>query len=138
LRFGSQTLEDLVRAVELEGPISPPALQRPASYPKRQAGDKYVDRTDTYLTRFHDTVRKKARRLTVTNEGLVGASPCRAREGDTIAVLYGCSIPLVLRKRGGREAWQVIGEAYVHGFMSGEIAEHLRRGKKTKHRFCLV
>jgi hypothetical protein len=138
LKFGTHTLEDLVRSVELEGPISPPTLQRPASYPIRQAEDKYVDRADTYLTRFHDTVRKKARRLTVTNKGIVGVSPCRAREGDVVAVLFGCSIPLVLRKREGREAWQVIGEAYVHGFMSGEVADYLRRGRKTKHRFCLV
>jgi hypothetical protein len=74
----------------------------------------------------------------VTNEGHVGVAPCRAREGDVVAILYGCSIPLVFRKRGQREAWQVIGEAYVHGFMNGEIADLVRRGKKETHRFRLV
>jgi hypothetical protein len=138
LEFGSQTLEDLVRAVELDSPISPPTLQRPASYPIRHAEGKYTERQETYLTRFHDTVRKKARRLIVTNEGLVGASPCRAHEGDVIAILFACSIPLVLRKTEERDYWQVVGEAYVHGFMSGEVADHLRRGKKTTHRFCLI
>jgi hypothetical protein len=138
LRFGDQTLEDLVRAIQLDAPASPPPLRRPASYPIRQADDQYSDRLDTFLTRFHDTVRKKARRLTVTHQGLVGATPCRAREGDVVAVLFGCSIPLVLRVRGEREAWQVIGEAFVHGFMNGEVANLLKRGKKTTKRFRLV
>jgi hypothetical protein len=138
LRFGSQTMEDLVRSTPVDFPASPPPLHRPASYPLHRTNDAYSNRPDTFLSRFHDTVRKKARRLMVTDEGLVGAAPCRAREGDVVAVLFGCSIPLVLRNIGGRDAWRVIGEAYLDGFMNGEVADSLKRGKKSTHRFCLV
>ncbi|KAH5305155.1 hypothetical protein HBI23_181910 [Parastagonospora nodorum] len=139
MKFGSQILEELVRAVPMEGPISPPPLRRPASYPIRRADDNYAHRLDTFLTRFHDTARKKARRLLVTNEGLIGAAPCRARDGDVVTVLFCCSIPLVLRKQEATdEAWQVIGEAYMHGFMSGETAGLFKRGKKSIHRIHLV
>jgi hypothetical protein len=138
LKFGDQTLEALIQAVPRDVTVSPPPLRRPASYPRRQADDNYSERSDTFLRRFHDTVRKKARRLAVTNGGLVGASPCRTRAGDALVVLFGCSIPLVLRRIGEREAWQVIGEAYVHGFMNGEVADLLKRKKKTAHRFRLV
>lgn len=138
LKFGYQTLEELIRAVPLNDPVSPPPLRRPASYPIRQADEHYHQRGDTFLTRFHDTVRKKARRLLVTHEGLVGAAPCRARDGDVVAILYGCSIPLVLRKVNDNEAWQVIGEAYMHGFMNGEISDLHKRGKKSTYRFHLV
>jgi hypothetical protein len=138
LIFGSQTLEELVRAVPMDGPISPPPLRRPSSYPIRRADDNYAHRMDTFLTRFHDTVRKKARRLLVTNEGLIGAAPCRARDGDVVAVLFGCSIPLVFRKHEDSEAWHVIGEAYIHGFMNGEVADLFKRGKKRTYRFHLV
>lgn len=73
----------------------------------------------------------------VTNEGIVGMAPCRAREGDIVAVLFGCNIPLVLRGIG-QDCWQVIGEAYAHGFMNGEVAGSIERGTKDIHRFRLV
>lgn len=138
LRFGNQTLEEIMKSIPIENPLSPPPLNRPPSYPMHRKNDSDFDKLDSFLSRFHDTVRKKARRLMVTNEGIVGTAPCRAREGDVVAVLFGCSIPLVLRNRGEREAWQVIGEGYAHGYMDGEIASLLKRGKKSSHRFRLV
>ncbi|CAO2651204.1 Nn.00g095010.m01.CDS01 [Neocucurbitaria sp. VM-36] len=138
LRFRNQTLEELICTVPNERPSSPPPLHRPPSYPVHRRNDPDSDKLDTFLSRFHDTVRKKARRLMVTTEGLVGMAPCRAREGDAIVVVFGCSIPLVLRKRGEQEAWQVIGEAYAHGYMNGEVAGLVRRGKKSTHRLRLV
>jgi hypothetical protein len=73
-----------------------------------------------------------------TKEGHIGMAPCRARPGDAVVVLFACSIPLVLRRVGAREAWQVIGEAYVDGFMNGEVDRLLKKGVKSVHRFRLV
>ncbi|KAL6710823.1 hypothetical protein ACN47E_007880 [Coniothyrium glycines] len=137
MMFGNQTLQELIRSIPREPSLSPPPLRRPPSYPIQQLND-FDDKVDTFLSRFHDTVRKKARRLMVTNGGVVGMAPCRAREGDVVAILFSCSIPLVLRRRGEREAWQVIGEGYAHHYMNGEVAGLLKRGKKTTHRFRLV
>ncbi|KAF1359056.1 hypothetical protein EJ07DRAFT_179225 [Lizonia empirigonia] len=134
LRFGDHTLEDLVNKVPSENSSPPPTLHRPPSHPLHRLNDKL----DTFLLRFHDTVRKKARRLMVTEEGYIGMAPCRARPGDIVAILCGCSIPLVLRKNILQDAWQVIGEGYVNGFMNGEVAALLKRGKKDMHRFKLV
>lgn len=138
LKFGDQTLDALIRSIPSEERIFAPPLRRPPSFPLRQLTDADSDKMDTFLSRFHDTVRKKARRLMLTDSGLVGVSPCRAREGDVVGILFGCSIPLALRKRGEREAWQVIGEAYVHNFMNGEVVDLIKRGKKNVHRFRLV
>ena len=138
LRFGEQTLAELVGNVPLETPSSPPPLHRPPSYPMHRKNDTEIDNLDTFLSRFHDTVRKKARRLVVTIQGIVGMAPCRAREGDVIAVLFGCSIPLVLRYRSEREAWQVVGEGYAHGYMNGEMADLVKRKKKSTYEFRLV
>ena len=134
LRLGSQTLEDLVDQVPSESSTRPPTLHRPSSHPMHQMNDKL----DTFLSRFHDTVRKKARRLMITDEGLVGVAPCRARPGDVIAVLYGCSIPLVLRKAVQQDAWRVVGEGYVHDYMNGEVSTLVKRGKSTTQRFRLI
>jgi hypothetical protein len=134
LRFGSQTLEELIHRVPSETTTRPPALHRPSSHPMHQMNNKL----DTFLSRFHDTVRKKARRLMITEEGLTGVAPCRARPGDIVAVLYGCSIPLVLRKAGQQDAWRVIGEAYVHNYMNGEVSTLVKRGKNMTSRFQLI
>lgn len=96
------------------------------------------DKLDTFLSRFHDTVRKKARRLLITEGGYIGVAPCRARPGDVIAILYGCSIPLVLREQSSLAKWQVIGEGYVHGYMNGEVATLIKRGKKHSQMIRLV
>ncbi|KAH7361241.1 heterokaryon incompatibility protein-domain-containing protein [Pyrenochaeta sp. MPI-SDFR-AT-0127] len=138
LRFGDQNLEDIIVSIPTADPVFPPKLHRPPSYPMHRSNNSDFDTLDNFLSRFHDTVRKKARRLMVTNEGIVGMAPCRAREGDIVAILFGCSIPLVLRRRGAREAWQVIGEGYAHGFMNGEVSSLTKRGKKSTYRFRLV
>jgi hypothetical protein len=42
-------------------------------------------------------------------------------EGDTIAILYGCRYPVVLRRvEEEAEKYEVIGEVYTHGYMLGE------------------
>ena len=38
--------------------------------------------------------------------------------GDKIAIIFGCSTPLVIRPVGDK--FMVVGEAYVQGFMDGE------------------
>jgi hypothetical protein len=65
-------------------------------------------------------------------------APCRAREGDSVAVLFGCSIPLVLRRVPLQETWQIMGEAYVHGYMNGEVAGLIESGKLASERVRLV
>lgn len=54
----------------------------------------------------------------------VGLVPQSAKVGDRVCVLYGCSVPVVLRQKvhpGGRKGWQLIGDAYVDGIMDGEL-----------------
>lgn len=59
------------------------------------------------------------RRLLSTKTGRMGLAPVGARLGDSVAILVGCDMPLVLRRqeKGG---WIVIGDCYVHGVMYGE------------------
>ncbi|USP81359.1 uncharacterized protein yc1106_08633 [Curvularia clavata] len=134
LKLGNMLLEDLVRQVPTELASPQPTLHRPPSHPIYQMSDKL----DTFLSRFHDTVRKKARRLMVTERSYVGVAPCRARPGDVIAVLFGCSIPLVLRREASQDAWQVVGEGFIYGHMNGEIAEQIKNGNLSVQRLRLI
>jgi hypothetical protein len=59
---------------------------------------------------------------------VAGLIPQAAKLGNVICVLYGCSVPVVLRKQPrefNRPFWELIGEAYVHGFMDGEGLRYL-------------
>ncbi|KAI4917405.1 hypothetical protein J4E85_009923 [Alternaria conjuncta] len=132
--FGNVSLEDIVRQIPTKFSSPAPTLHRPPSHPVHQMNDKL----DTFLSRFHDTVRKKARRLMVTEQGYVGMAPCRARPGDVVAIVFGCSIPLVLRGMASQSAWQVVGEGFVHHQMNGEIADELNNGTLNVRRLRLV
>jgi hypothetical protein len=122
-----QILDDII-ASEAFSSLPPPIPQ----------GSLPPDGTEPCFTRFCDTVHKKGRRLMVTNEGLIGVAACRARQGDVIAILFGSSIPIILRRIGSREAWKVIGEAYVHGYMNGEVEKLVTAGKRNVKTFRLA
>ncbi len=56
-------------------------------------------------------------------KGTWDMAPRRAQKGDLICVLYGCSVPIVLRRvlsGSEEELYEFIGECYLDGFMSGE------------------
>lgn len=63
------------------------------------------------------------RRFSSTKRGHIGWVPGNARKGDRIVVVFGASVPLIVRpveRDVGGRCFQLIGEAYVHGLMNGE------------------
>jgi hypothetical protein len=68
-------------------------------------------------------------------KSLFGLAPSQARHGDFICILFGCSVPVVLRENQPRwvsgfseiakpeQTFTFIGECYVHGLMDGEAKE---------------
>jgi hypothetical protein len=65
------------------------------------------------------------RRLLTTSQGLLGIGSQTVLPGDLVCILFGCSMPIVLRGVDG--GFQVIGECYVHGLMDGEGLELLQQ-----------
>lgn len=54
------------------------------------------------------------------------------QQGDTVAILYGCSWPVILRAHEEIPTqFRVLGEVYVDGFMEGEALE-LRSFKEQR------
>lgn len=51
-----------------------------------------------------------------------GLGPTEVAKKDLICILYGCSVPVVLREVGDGK-YKLIGEAYIHGLMDGEALE---------------
>jgi hypothetical protein len=59
------------------------------------------------------------KRLAILDNGYVGIVPGHAVVGDYIAILLGCSLPVVLRK--GEEDSQLLGECYFYSLSEGEL-----------------
>jgi serine/threonine protein kinase len=60
---------------------------------------------------------------TNTDEKLVGVGPESMQLGDKIALLFGCAVPVILRKLEPSENeayFTLIGDCYVHGVMDGQ------------------
>lgn len=57
-----------------------------------------------------------------TGKSLIGLAPRDSRYGDHICILFGVSVPVVLRhhQTDTRSCWQLVGEAYLDGSMDGE------------------
>ena len=70
-----------------------------------------------YMGRIIETARRF--RFVLTSRGYLGWVPEDSKPSDTICIIFGVSVPLLLREvEGGRHI--VIGEAYIEGIMGGE------------------
>jgi hypothetical protein len=91
-------------------------------------GEKGLSEAKLLKARFCAANILAYRRVVSTRLGRIGLAVAAAQEGDSIAVLKGCGMPMVLRPAGGG-LWRLVGECYVHGIMKGDVAESLNQGK---------
>lgn len=59
------------------------------------------------------------KRFFITDNGFMGMGPEAMREGDITAVIFGGTVPFILRLY--QNGWRVIGSCYIHGVMHGEF-----------------
>ncbi|KAI0377172.1 heterokaryon incompatibility protein-domain-containing protein [Hypomontagnella monticulosa] len=78
-------------------------------YPSVSTIERYGDMTKNVIER----------RPCITKNGLVGLAPPDSVPGDRVALLQAGRVPVVLRQDG--DGYRLIGEAYVHGAMYGEM-----------------
>jgi hypothetical protein len=56
-----------------------------------------------------------------TKEGGIGMSSRACKPGDLVCIFVGARNPHVLRKAAGKDAYELVGAAYVDGVMNGEV-----------------
>jgi hypothetical protein len=62
------------------------------------------------------------RRFVITQKGYFALVPRGTQQGDTIVVFEGACVPFVVRNtQSGNGGFELLGEAYVHGIMQGEV-----------------
>ncbi|KAF4468634.1 heterokaryon incompatibility [Fusarium albosuccineum] len=63
-----------------------------------------------------------SRRFFMTSSGFMGIGPESMKEGDLVVVIFGLSLPFVLRQsQTDADKFLVVGPCYVHGIMEGEL-----------------
>ncbi|PVH76559.1 hypothetical protein DL98DRAFT_641110 [Cadophora sp. DSE1049] len=64
---------------------------------------------------------------------LLGLAPSNAWEGDTVCILYGCSVPVILRKVDDDEGvyYELVGECFLYGMMDGEALRCLTKPERV-------
>jgi len=58
-----------------------------------------------------------------SEDGIYGIGPLSMESGDEVWILAGEPVPCVLRPASGGR-FELLGEAYIHGIMKGELADH--------------
>ncbi|MCJ1406318.1 hypothetical protein MMC19_000383 [Ptychographa xylographoides] len=74
-----------------------------------------------FLRRVEDVIWNR-KFLKSSTRGLFGLAPTQAQESDIICILYGCSVPVILREHNTDtgDYFELIGESYIHGMMDGD------------------
>ncbi|KAK5119094.1 hypothetical protein LTR62_000305 [Meristemomyces frigidus] len=81
------------------------------------------------------------RRLLITDRGSLGLGPPIMRSGDIAVILYGASVPFVLRPCSDvnhETSYKLVGECYVYGVMFGQAVEAHRAKKDRDQTFHIL
>jgi hypothetical protein len=93
--------------------------------------DEYIH--DSFYGRFFDIVERMSLRLMTSRDGRIGMAPQNAMKGDLICILWGCNIPLLLRRSEHVDQFVVVGECFLDGCMEGEALEQSEILERTFH-----
>ncbi|OQV09857.1 hypothetical protein CLAIMM_13937 [Cladophialophora immunda] len=110
LHIHGHSFESILREAHLADPGS---LLR--STPNQ---DEYIQ--DSFYGRFYDNIERLGLRLITTQNCRIGMAPGKARKRDLVCILYGCNIPVLLRKTESEDKFTIVGECFLDGFVSGE------------------
>ena len=88
-----------------------------------------------YGVLLHSLVNvRRSRVIFVTEGGRLGIASDKVLPGDTITMLLGGQVPVILRQLNGKIGHYVyIAESYVHGFMDGEGLVEARQSAQPDH-----
>jgi hypothetical protein len=79
----------------------------------------------------------RRRNIMVTKKGYIGTVQEDVVDGDLLCVLFGCSVPVILRRLDGDDRYVFLGESYVHSLMDAEAVVMQIKGELKERDFIL-
>ncbi|UNI19424.1 hypothetical protein JDV02_005608 [Purpureocillium takamizusanense] len=122
--------------------------------PSRHLDDEQTDKAIQYA-KVRDDACEGRRMFLLGNDKGFGLGPEDVEVGDSVAILPGCDVPLVLRRRNWKRwrriydtegkaklygsTWKVLGQAYIHDIMHyhGDLAMDIERGEVKLEEFLI-
>ncbi|KAF4627244.1 hypothetical protein G7Y89_g10911 [Cudoniella acicularis] len=125
-------LQDTWGAIIKQGPFSFPDLESHASLKYLVDGNYFNDNT---LSHWGNTLSQKffKRRLFITESGDIGLAGEEVAEGDILCVIFGCSIPVILRAVD--DHFIFASDASVIDYMFGKGIDELEMGEREEEVF---
>jgi len=101
----------------------------------RPIGTEWANNLSQPANEYKRLMKTRGRQLVISERGWLALVPAGSRRGDQIVIFEGAKVPFVARIHDapnlGTEtkikALQIIGEAYVHGIMNGEVVEDFEK-----------
>lgn len=87
----------------------------------RESGPEALEGCRLAFVRAYEMAGDNVSSAFTTGNGYVGRSNHTTREGDEVAVLFGASMPVVLRRQDA--GFEFLGPCYVSGVMFGELMD---------------
>jgi hypothetical protein len=125
LRVHGTSLENILRDAHQSG------VDSAVTYTPEQ--DEYVQ--DSFYGRFFDTVERMSLCLMTSSTARLGMVPEGAMKGDLVCILFGCSVPVLLRRTKDEDSFTVIGECFLDGCMAGEA---IGQSDFVERTFCII
>jgi hypothetical protein len=107
--------QTLPGTAESEQPTSNTIMD--SSYESTASRNGDLPDADDYAAIFNHSC---STRLIRTSSNYLGLATTSVREGDTVWIISGSRVPLVLREAGPTNTYSLVGGAYIHGLMRGE------------------
>jgi hypothetical protein len=110
----------------------PPPVEFESQHP---VGSK--ERAEAYYSAFNRQFGRcvDCRCVFETDTGYIGIGPGVTMPGDVVAVLHGSDFPLVLEPV--ESTFGIVGDAYVHGIMRGELVDGSKQDSPEEREFIL-
>lgn len=98
-----------------------------------------VPKTREYMRQYQKSMHSigYGRGISITTSGHFALSSPGLQHGDEVVVFPGVSMPYILRRQPDATTYQLIGPAYVHGCMDGEVMERHSRGEYQLRSFVI-
>lgn len=77
------------------------------------------------------------RRLIITDQGYIGLARNETQKGDIVCLLFGASVPMILRPRDDGVSYTFVGDAYIYGYMEGEAMASYESGEYDSMEFAI-
>jgi hypothetical protein len=94
--------------------------------PDKQLKQSDVQRWQKYILFMKSCAAHGA--FLITQSGYMGLARQGTREGDLVAILHGCEVPIIIRPDGDDGEFVIVGDSYIHGAMEKQMIEKQENG----------